>query len=124
MKKQRPKNLNLSTIRFPIPAIVSILHRISGVVLFLSIPLILWTLGYSLSSEDNFQNLHNSLTTPLVKGIVWLFLVPFLYHFVAGIKHLLMDLNVGIELKTGRFAAMLALIVAILLIVLAGVYLW
>jgi succinate dehydrogenase / fumarate reductase cytochrome b subunit len=124
VKKQRPKNLNLLTIRFPIPALVSILHRMSGVVLFLLIPMILWVLEYSLSSQDNFQSLQDALLTPWAKCIVWLFLVPFLYHFVAGIKHLLMDMNIGIELKTGRLGAFIALIVAFVFIILAGIYLW
>jgi succinate dehydrogenase / fumarate reductase cytochrome b subunit len=124
VNKQRPKNLSLLTIRFPIAAIVSILHRMSGVVLFLLIPFVLWGLDLSLSSQESFQTLHDHLTTPLAKGIVWLFLAPFLYHFVAGMRHLLMDINIGIELKAGRLAAILTLIIAFLLIVLSGVYIW
>jgi succinate dehydrogenase / fumarate reductase cytochrome b subunit len=124
VNKQRPKNLDLTTIRFPIPAIVSILHRISGVVLFLLIPIVLWGLDTSLSSQDSFQSLHDHLTSPVAKVMVWFLLTPFLYHFVAGIKHLLMDINIGIELKTGRLAAILTIIIAFLLIVLSGVYIW
>jgi succinate dehydrogenase / fumarate reductase cytochrome b subunit len=124
VNKQRPKNLNLLTIRFPIPALVSILHRVSGVVLFLMIPLMLWVLDNSLSSQNSFQALRDNLSTPLAKGFVWLFLAPFLYHFVAGIRHLLMDINIGIELKSGRLAAILTIIIAFLLIVLAGIYIW
>jgi succinate dehydrogenase / fumarate reductase cytochrome b subunit len=124
VKKQRPKNLNLMSIRFPMPAIVSILHRMSGVVLFLLIPFVLWLLDNSLSSQSSFQTLRDNLSTPLAKCIVWLFLAPFLYHFVAGMRHLLMDLNMGIELKSGRLAAILTIIIAFLLIVLAGIYIW
>jgi succinate dehydrogenase / fumarate reductase cytochrome b subunit len=60
----------------------------------------------------------------VAKVMVWFLLTPFLYHFVAGIKHLLMDINIGIELKTGRLAAILTIIIAFLLIVLSGVYIW
>ncbi len=124
MNKKRPINLNLFTIRFPIPAIVSILHRVSGVVLFLLIPVMLWALDNSLSSQDGFDKLHNHLAQPFAKILLWLFLAPFLFHLVAGIRHLLMDINIGIELKTGRLTAMLAVTFALLLIILSGIYIW
>ena len=124
MKHQRPKNLNLFTIRFPIPAIVSILHRISGVILFLLIPFILWGLHLSLSSEESFDSLHACLTSPLCKFIIWAALSGFIYHFVAGIRHLLMDVHVGEELRSGRLSAQLTLIISIVLIGLTGIWLW
>lgn len=124
MIKQRPKNLNLLTIRLPIPAIVSILHRISGFFLFLLIPLILWALSLSLSSPEDFDNLSLFLTSPLMKFVIWCFLSAFIYHFFAGIRHLLMDIHLGDELKSGRLSANLTLIVSIIFILLAGVWLW
>ena len=124
MNKQRPVNLNLFTIRFPIPAIVSILHRVSGVVLFLLIPLALWSLELSLSSPEGFQRLQDDFSQPFAKVLLWLFLAPFLFHFVAGIRHLLMDINIGIELKTGRLTAIVAIFAAALLIILSGIYIW
>ncbi|MDR3491766.1 MAG: succinate dehydrogenase, cytochrome b556 subunit [Gammaproteobacteria bacterium] len=124
MKDTRPKNLNLLTIRQPIPAIISILHRISGVVLFLLIPLMLWALGYSLQSQENFQDIHDMFTSTSGKTITLLCIAAFLYHFVAGIRHLLMDMEIGVELKSGRFTAMLTLVVSLLLTVLAGIYIW
>jgi succinate dehydrogenase / fumarate reductase cytochrome b subunit len=124
VNKKRPVNLNLLTIRFPIPAIVSILHRVSGVVLFLLIPAALWALDCSLSSQDSFTQLHNDLSQPAARVLMWLFVSPFLFHFVAGIRHLLMDINIGIELKTGRLTAIITMITAFLLIILAGFYIW
>lgn len=124
MNNQRPKNLNLLTIRFPLPAIVSILHRISGVVLFLLIPVFLWALAASLASQESFQTLQDGLRTTCAKLLVLLFLAPFLYHFVAGIRHLLMDINVGVELKSGKISAAITMIIALILVVLAGVYIW
>lgn len=124
MTDNRPKNLNLFTIHFPLPAIISILHRISGIILFIFIPFILWALDSSLASEDTFRSLHYSLTTPFAKLIIWLGLAPFLYHFVAGIRHLLMDVNVGVELKGGRLSAMITLGVTVFLMLIAGIYLW
>ena len=124
MKTKRPKNLNLFTIHFPIPSIVSILHRISGVILFLLIPLMLWVLNSSLSSEEGFNNLAQFLATPWVKFVLWGVLSALIFHFVAGIRHLLMDINIGIELKSGRFSSILTIIVALILILLTGVWLW
>ncbi len=124
MNDQRPKNLNLFTIRFPIPAIVSILHRISGIVLFLIIPLALSALSCSLSSQEHFQALHQDMTSHPAKIIIWICLMPFIYHFVAGIRHLLMDVNVGVGLTSGRVTAILTMLISIILILLTGVYLW
>ena len=124
MKPKRPVNLNLFTIRFPIPAIVSILHRISGVILFLLIPFLLWGLNLSLSSQQDFDDIHAYLTTPLAKFIVWGLLSAFTYHFVAGIRHVLMDMGIGEGLKSGKLTAQLTLIISLVLIILIGVWLW
>jgi succinate dehydrogenase / fumarate reductase, cytochrome b subunit len=119
----RPKNLNLFTIRFPIPAIISILHRISGFFLFLFIPIALWALSFSLT-EPGFEQLHQWLSTIYVKIIFWLLLIPFCFHLVAGIRHLLSDVQIGITLKGGRMSAILTFVISILLILLAGIWLW
>lgn len=124
MIKQRPKNLNLLTIRFPVPAIVSILHRISGVILYLLIPLILWALSLSLSSPDDFDTLHQFLSSPLMKLLMWGFLSAFIYHFFAGIRHLLMDIHIGDELKSGRLSAQITIVLSAVFILLAGIWLW
>lgn len=124
MKQQRPVNLNLFTIRFPIPAIVSILHRISGVLLFLLIPFIIWGLDLSLASQQDFDNLRQFMTSPFMKFITWFLLSAFIYHLIAGIRHLLMDMGIGEELKSGRLSAQITLIMSLILIVLAGIWLW
>jgi succinate dehydrogenase / fumarate reductase cytochrome b subunit len=120
----RPINLNLFTIKFPIPAIVSILHRLSGLFLFLVIPLLLWVLEFSLSSAENFQSLRDDLGTSSAKIVLLLLMSPFFYHFVAGIRHLLMDMEIGVEHKSGRLTAILTFIFTFLLIFLAGFYIW
>jgi succinate dehydrogenase / fumarate reductase, cytochrome b subunit len=119
----RPKNLNLFTISFPIPAIVSILHRISGFILFLFIPIALWGLHFSLT-EMGFLKLQQWSNLVYVKLIIWLFLIPFFYHLVAGIRHLFADIHVGDTLRLGRITAILTFIIATLLIILAGIWLW
>src|ERR1700733_11708112 len=97
MKNKRPKNLDLFTIRFPLPAIVSILHRISGVVLFLLIPACLWLLQYSLTYVG-FEHLFGFFHQPAVKIVLWCVLLPFIYHLLAGIRHLLSDMHIGTTL--------------------------
>ncbi len=123
-KKTAPVNLNLFTIHFPIPAIVSILHRLSGVLLFLLIPLMLWGFSLSLSSADEFDALVSLFSPPWVKFLLWVGLSAFLYHAVAGVRHLLMDLGIGESLAGGRVSAMLVLAISILLAVLTGIWLW
>ena len=124
MKDHRPKNLNFLTIRMPVPAIVSILHRISGFILFLLIPAFLWLLSTSLASQQDFDALHSTLRLPVAKIIVWGILAAFIYHFIAGIRHLLMDIHVGESLKGGRIGAMATLILSLIFIILAGIWLW
>jgi succinate dehydrogenase / fumarate reductase cytochrome b subunit len=124
VKNTRPINLNLFTIKFPIPAIVSILHRISGVALFLLIPVMLWTLQTSLMSQDSFSSLHDMVTSPEGKVVLLICLSPFVYHFVAGIRHLLMDMEIGVDLKGGRLSSWLTFVFSILLLALMGFYIW
>lgn len=123
MSRSRPKNLNLFTIHFPIPAIVSILHRISGFFLFLLIPFVLWGLDFSLT-ESGFETLKQWFDTFFVKLIFWIIFIPFCYHLVAGIRHLLSDVHIGDSLKGGRRGAMLTFVVTGILVILAGIWLW
>lgn len=124
MKDKRPKNLNLFTIHFPVPAIVSILHRITGVILFLCIPFFLWVLQHSLSSQAHFDYIHSILITPVMKFIVWGGLSAYIYHLFAGVRHLLMDIHIGEELRSGRIFAMLTLFFSIVSIIGMGIWLW
>lgn len=123
MNRARPKNLNLLTIHFPLPAIVSILHRLSGAFLFLCIPFALWLLAFSLT-EAGFENLQETFNNGVVKMIIWLLFIPFAFHLVAGIRHLLSDIHIGDSLKMGRAMAVVTFIVSGVLVVLAGVWLW
>ncbi len=124
MNDKRPKNLELSTIRFPLPAITSILHRISGVFIFAGVGVLLWLLSESLSSAEGFARTVQWLDMPLVKLVVWAIVAALIYHLVAGVKHLVMDLGIGETLSGAQSGARLVLIVSIIAIVLAGVWLW
>ena len=124
MTDKRPVNLDLTTISFPAPAIASILHRISGVVIFLALPVLLWLLHRSLASEAEFEATRQLLDAPLMKLILWGTLAALIYHLVAGIRHLLMDMGIGETLEGGRRGAFIVFAAAALLIVLAGVWIW
>lgn len=124
MNKQRPVNLNLMTIKFPSTAIISILHRISGVFLFLLIPCILLSLHYSLISSAGFDKVVLVFQYPISKIIIWLLLSSLTHHFFAGIRHLLMDLGVGEGIKAGKISACLVMAISAVLFILIGVWLW
>lgn len=124
MNNKRPVNLDLTTIRFPITAIVSILHRIAGVILFVSIPLLLWALQQSLMSTDDFEQLRDCLRAPLVRFIMWGVLSALWYHLFAGIRHLLMDWGIGESKVGGKLSAKITLGLAIIAIIATGIGLW
>lgn len=124
MSKKKPVNLDLWTIHFPIPAIISILHRISGFILFLSIPLFLWLLDDSLRSADAYAALQTCLAHPFIKLIVWGVLSALVYHVVAGVRHLIMDLGYLETKEAGRLTAKIVLVVSVLFILVVGIWLW
>jgi|TARA_R100000900_G_scaffold27005_7_gene21384 succinate dehydrogenase / fumarate reductase cytochrome b subunit len=124
VKNQRPVNLDISTIKLPITAIVSILHRVSGVFLFAGVAVLLWLLDGSLASEEQFVALQETLTQPVWQIVVWAVVAALAYHMVMGVRHLIMDCGIGESLKGGRLGAKLALALAVVLIVLAGVWIW
>ena len=125
MNDKRPVNLDLSTIKFPVTAIASITPRVTGVAIFLALPILLWMLDRSLASPESFADLKElMMTSLLVKLVVWGILSVLLYHLVAGIRHLIMDTGVGESLEGGRRGAKLAFIISAVLILLVGVWIW
>ncbi|WP_185236289.1 succinate dehydrogenase, cytochrome b556 subunit [Teredinibacter franksiae] len=124
MKNNRPVNLDLSTIKFPITAIVSILHRVSGVVMLAGVILLLLMLDMSLSSEESFNALGEILSALWAKIILWGVLAALAYHFVAGVRHLIMDMGYGESLEGGKLGAKITLFLSIVFIIGAGVWVW
>ena len=123
--KPRPKYLNLVEIRLPLPAWVSILHRVSGALLvFPFAAWLLYMLGVSLGSEAGFETLRGYLGLPLVKAGMLLFIWAFCHHICAGIRYLFLDLNKGIELRPARASAAAVLVVSLLLTAYFGSKLW
>jgi succinate dehydrogenase / fumarate reductase cytochrome b subunit len=124
VNKKRPVNLDISTIKLPITAYVSILHRISGIFLFAGAALLLWMLDASLDSQEGFNSISDLAANPICQIILWVVLAALAYHSVAGIRHLIMDFGIGESLKGGQTGAKLVLVIAIVLFVLAGVWIW
>lgn len=119
MSKKRPVNLNLMTIRFPIAAIASILHRVSGFILFLFIPLFLWGFSFSLT-EHGFSFLQSGSCSFFIHFIAWFLLSGLIYHLVAGLRHLMMDMGFFENKQTGPFAAWVVIVISVILIILAA----
>lgn len=122
--KQRPVFLEIPNIRLPIPGIVSILHRISGVILFVSLPLLLCILAGTLSREAAFETYRSVVSNPLVKLILIGLLWAYLHHSLAGIRFLLLDAHKGLELQTARATAKAVFVAALVLTVVIGAWLW
>ena len=123
--KKRPKHLDLVKIRLPLPGVVSILHRISGIALFLiGIPFLLWVLNCSLASQAGFDSWRETFNRPIVKLILIGFLWAYLHHFFAGIRFLALDVHKGISLPAARASSKLVLIVSIVLTLILGAMLW
>jgi len=116
--KKRPKNLDLTTIKLPLPGKVSILHRVSGAGLFICLPVILWLFSASLSSAETyatFKSVFASLPVKvLLAGLIW----AYLHHFCAGVRFLLLDLHIGIDKETANKSAVGVLAVSIPLTVI------
>jgi succinate dehydrogenase / fumarate reductase cytochrome b subunit len=124
MAERRPVYLNVFKIRLPLPGVVSIMHRASGAVLFLLLPLLLFVLQQSLVSEQGFAAVRGWFRHPLIKlallGVTW----AYLHHFCTGLRYLALDLDIGTDLAHARFSAKLVLVVSITATLLTGVWLW
>jgi succinate dehydrogenase / fumarate reductase cytochrome b subunit len=124
MNKQRPKHLALHLIKLPLPGIVSILHRISGLMLFCALPLLLLMLQYSLTSIETYTQLMALLANPLLKLILLSLLWAFLHHFCAGLRYLAVDLHYVRDLAQARNSSKVVLVVSLALTILIGIKLW
>jgi succinate dehydrogenase / fumarate reductase, cytochrome b subunit len=124
--KPRPKYYDLNLFNLPLPALVSIFHRITGVVMFLfMIPVALYLLQGTLKSESGFNFWKNVLTTfPIVKLIMLGFIWAFVHHFYAGIRYLILDLHIGIDKESARKTSVAVLVLGIITTLVIGARLW
>nr|WP_282744227.1 succinate dehydrogenase cytochrome b556 subunit [Proteus columbae] len=117
--------MDLQTIQFPLPAIASILHRVSGVIMLVAVGILLWLLGTSLSSPEGFQQAAEIMTGFFAKFILWGILTALAYHICGGIRHMLMDFGfIDETLIVGRKSAAASMVITVILSILAGVLVW
>ena len=123
--RQRPKYYDLNLLHLPIPGLVSIFHRITGVVMFFFlIPAVLYLLQTTLGSADGFKYWQSIFTLPIVKLIALGFVWSYLHHLFAGIRYLLLDIHIGTSLESARASAKIVLVLGLIATALVGVRLW
>lgn len=121
------RNIHVSQIvryRMPAPALVSIMHRVSGAALFLALPFLLWLFDLSLISETSYERLAAVAATGFVKLVLLFLIWALLHHLVAGVRYLVLDLLVGLEREQARRNAIAVYAVSLPLTVLAALKLY
>ena len=125
MTTKRPMNLDLTTVRFPITAIASILHRVCAVITWVGLGYLLILLSSALSSKEQFEMVSDSLQNNfLLQFITWGFLTAFGYYCMGTIKHIIQDFGFFEDFAGGQLISWTAIVLGILISLLAGVYLW
>ncbi len=125
MSKNRPVNLDLRTIKQPLPAIVSISHRITGVMLFVGLIFMFILFDMSLSGAEGFASAETIMQEYfLAKFIAWGLLVSLSFHLFAGLKHLVQDFGYGEELASADVAAKVVIAATVVTAFLAGYWVW
>jgi succinate dehydrogenase / fumarate reductase cytochrome b subunit len=123
-RKNRPKNLNLFSIRFPVNAVVSILHRASGMALFAILPVVLLGFQASLASQQSFDALVVSMQAPYAKVIFILLAWAFFHHFFAGFRHLGMDAHMMTDLPQARFTSRIVMALGVIATLIFAYVIW
>ncbi|MFZ9034737.1 MAG: succinate dehydrogenase, cytochrome b556 subunit [Francisellaceae bacterium] len=127
MKNQGPRNIGLGSIagyRFPVTAISSILHRITGVLMVVLLPFLLWGLSASLYCAESFSYVKMLMIHSPWSIMVWVFLSAVSYHVIAGIRHLIMDIGFGESMDTAKATSVIVLILGVLVTIFWGLWIW
>jgi succinate dehydrogenase / fumarate reductase cytochrome b subunit len=115
MTTNRPVFLELWRIHLPVPGVVSILHRVSGVLLVLSLPMLAWLFAAALAGPEGFASAAAFVGHPLVQLALLVMAWALLHHLIAGLRYLLIDLGIGVDRPAARRSAWSALVAALLL---------
>ena len=130
MSKQRPGTMRLvdaTKYRLPLAALVSILHRASGLLMFVLLPFLLWLFDNSLSSEATYERFSNAFVAGIgvvpawfIKLVVWALIWAFLHHLMAGLRHVWLDATHRVSKDQGRHTAVFTLALSLLLTLVFG----
>ena len=118
---KRPVFLNLFKIHLPVTAVVSVAHRLTGIVLFLMIPALIYLLGLSLEDPEGFDRVRHLAESPLRHAAMILIGWFFAHHFFAGIRYLLIDIDIGVMVAASRRGAWLVLAAGIITVLILGI---
>jgi len=124
VRKERPKNLDLTTVKMPVTATASILHRVSGIIVFIALAIFLTLLNCSLSSAENFQRVQGYFDLFIVEFVFWGALTGLAYHAVFGIRHMIQDMGHWEEMESSSLSAKIGFIITAALSILAGYLVW
>lgn len=123
-KKPRPIYLNLFKLRLPIGGIVSIVHRMTGVALVLALIPMFYFLDLSLQDETSFRQVMAQLESTGTRLALFVIFILLIQHLFSGIRHLILDMDLGLERNTARLSAWLSFLLTIITGVVAGVCWW
>jgi succinate dehydrogenase / fumarate reductase, cytochrome b subunit len=124
VKKQRPVNLDLTTISMPATANASILHRVTGVAMFFALIFVIVVWAISLQSAEGFAQAKELIQGVFGKIIAIGTLAMLSYHIIGGLRHMVMDMGYWEELESGTLSAKLAIAIWVVTVILAGVWIW
>ena len=124
MKSNRPVNLNLFTISLPLAGIVSFSHRVTGIVLFFGIAFGLYALQIALRSPEGFVEAGALIATPFGRVVMIGLIFTLSFHFVAGLKHLMLDFHIGDTVSAAQTGAIVTIVLTLILTALLGALLW
>ncbi len=124
--KSRPVFLELFTLlaKMSVNAKASILHRLSGVLLVVSIPFIIYVFHQSLVSQDFYTTLYGVVSNPIVKILYIIFIWCFIYHLCSGVRFLFIDIHKGVEIRSAKLTARIVILTSIVLTILLGAWIW
>lgn len=121
MENKKPVFLNVLKIHLPITGLASILHRISGMAILIFLPIFLWGLAKVSGTPEDYHDFLLLMNKPVFIMIYGIGIITFVYHFLAGVRHLLMDIGLFESLKSARVSAYLLLITTFILAIIIGV---
>lgn len=125
-KNYKLKYLNLFYLakQMSITAKISILHRISGVILFFSIPFFIYILIESKYNDNFYHFLYSLMQSDVSKIFLIIFLGGLIYHSISGIRFLLLDIDRGVNKKTAKISAYMVLYFSIIITLILGYFIW